>query len=122
MTIPRILAAFTLGALSVLGAIGAAEAATARASDDITIFAVPRGDYSRVLGVLRAGEVVQLDTCDATGQWCRVIHDGPTGWVPASYLIGSQAKLDATPGGGRSLTAPFLSHDDGPRGRISRDN
>ncbi|HVX80307.1 MAG: SH3 domain-containing protein [Devosia sp.] len=106
---PALLAAAFLSALALASPVLPAEAATARASDKITIFAVPTDDYSRVVGLLQAGEVVTIDTCNAQGTWCRVFHDGPTGWVLASFLIGAQAKIEATPG--RSLTAPWFSED-----------
>ncbi|MDR3473790.1 MAG: SH3 domain-containing protein [Devosia sp.] len=93
------LAAAAALATVVLGTAAApAMAATAYASDKITIFAGPTDDYSRILGMLQAGEVVTIDRCNVEGTWCRVFHSGPTGWVLASYLIGAQAKIDATPG------------------------
>lgn len=66
--------------------------------------------------MLQAGETVTIDRCSASGLWCRVFHDGPTGWVPASYLIGAAAKIDATPL--RSLTTPAF--DD--RGHTNHGN
>ena len=66
----------------------------------VSIYAGP-SDFTQILGKLNAGDVVKLDFCLPNGTWCRVLHDGPTGWVLASFLIGAQAKIDATPG--RSL-------------------
>ena len=110
MTASRLLVALAFGALSATALAAPAAAATARASDPIPIYTLPNDD-SRVVGVLQAGEVVTLDRCEASGIWCRVFHDGPTGWVLASFLIGAQAKIDATPG--RSLTdPPFDQQDD----------
>ena len=102
-------AATALALLGLAGAAAPAAAATAYASDKIPIFGVPADDYARILGLLQAGEVVKLDRCTADGTWCRVIHNGPTGWVLASYLVGAAAKIDATPG--RSLTAQPFDQD-----------
>ena len=106
MTLRPLAAIAVLGVLAFSGASVPALAATAHASDKITIFGVPRGDYSRIVGLLQAGEEVTLDRCTSDGRWCRVLHNGPTGWVPASYLVGAAAKLDATVG--RPLTDPDL--------------
>jgi len=108
MTSSRLLAALVLGATALVAAAPPASAADATASDKISIYELP--DYQgRILGLLQAGEEVSLDRCNAQGTWCRVLHNGPTGWVLASYLIGSRAKLDATPG--RSLTQPLIMDD-----------
>jgi uncharacterized protein YraI len=96
------LAGIALGALP-------ASAATAQAIDPITIFSSPH-TYGQVLGKLGAGEEVTLDRCTADGTWCRVLHNGPTGWVPASYIIGASAKNDATTGRDL-LTAPPIDQD-----------
>lgn len=105
MTSSRLLAALVLGATALAGFAAPASAATATASDKISIYELPNYQ-GRILGLLQAGEEVSLDRCNAQGTWCRVFHDGPTGWVLASYLVGAKAKIDATPG--RSLTAPPL--------------
>jgi len=109
MTPSRLLAVLALAAVSLAGIAAPAVAATAHASDRIPIYTLPNDD-SRLLGVLQAGEEVTLDRCNAQGTWCRVFHDGPTGWVLASFLIGAQAKIDATPG--RSLTDPPFDQDE----------
>ena len=85
-----------------------ANAATARASNEISIFATPH-TYGQILGKLSSNEEVTLDRSTADGKWCRVLHSGPTGWVPASYLIGALAKVEATPG--RSITDPPFDQD-----------
>jgi uncharacterized protein YraI len=85
--------------IAVAGAFAAApaaHAATARASDPLTIYAGPGHGYAPV-GRLARNEVVRLAQCTPSGRWCYVLHDGPNGWVLASYLIGSAAKVDATP-------------------------
>ena len=85
--------------VSLLGALpSAASAATAVVSDKISIFEQPRYQVNEIVGLLRAGEVVSLDRCTASGNWCRVLSNGqPTGWVLASFLVGSPAKVEATP-------------------------
>jgi len=103
MTTSRLVLGLLLAGLAMGFGAGAAQAATARASDTIPIYDNP-GDHLPI-GRLVRGEVVRLDRCTPRGVWCRVIHNGPTGWVLASYLIGSAAKMEATPG--RSLINPL---------------
>ena len=110
MTLRQIFAIAGLGALALAATAGSSFANSARASDAISIFDGP-DSFTNVIGRLEAGEQVTIDRCTASGIWCRVFHDGPTGWVPASYLIGAAAKADATPG--TSLTdAPFDQRTD----------
>jgi uncharacterized protein YraI len=109
MRIRRLAFAAFAATLAAAGAAGPALAASAYASGKITIFAEPNGNYAEILGMLQAGEVVTIDRCNFQGTWCRVFHAGPTGWVPASYLVGAQAKIEATPN--RSLTSPPVNED-----------
>ncbi len=104
MKLTHLATALAFGAISLLPLTGAAMAAGAYASDKISIFSLPRNRANEIVGMLQAGETVTIDRCTTTGSWCRVFHDGPTGWVPASYLIGAAAKIDATPL--RSLASP----------------
>lgn len=97
----RLTTLIAFGVLS-LAATGPSRADTAVASDRISIFEMPRNQANEVVGMLRPGEVVTIDRCTPSGRWCRVFSTEPTGWVPASYLIGAEAKLQATPQ--RSLT------------------
>ena len=108
MKLRQIFAIAGLAALALAPATGNSVAATAHASDRISIFAGPNTD-DRVIGRLEAGEEVTIDSCTPTGHWCRIFHDGPTGWVPGSYLIGAAAKADAT--NARSLTDPTFDED-----------
>jgi len=90
--------------LATFGATGAL-AATARASGAPRIYAGPGYGYA-VIGQLAGGEVVSLSECTPRGIWCRVARDrGPNGWVLGSYLVGSAAKVNATPW--RPLVDPF---------------
>lgn len=86
---------------------GAASAASAYASDKISVFSDPHVSANGIIGLLQPGENVQIDRCTASGAWCRVFAGHVTGWVPASYLIGAAAKNDATPL--QSLTSPPVS-------------
>lgn len=94
------IAATTFAALAT-----SASAATARASDPITIHAGPGNAYP-VIGKLARNEVVSLSECTPSGTWCRIVHKGPNGWVLGSYLVGSAAKVQATPW--RPLVNPFF--------------
>ena len=77
-----------------------AEAATARASDPLTIYAGP-GSWYAPIGRLPQGAVVTLAECTPRSVWCRIEGGG---WVLGSYLVGSAAKYNATPL--QSLTTP----------------
>ena len=104
MTTSRLILTIIAGAMALGLSAGGAQAASARASATIPIYDAP-GGIRLPIGRLFRGEVVQLDRCTPRGVWCRVIHNGPPGWVLASYLIGSAAKMDATPG--KSLINPL---------------
>ncbi len=93
-----------LGLLLATLGIGAALAATARASDPLTLYAGPGYAYAPV-GRLYRNEIVRLAQCTPSGRWCLVEHNGPDGWALASFLVGSAAKVDATPW--RPLVDPF---------------
>jgi len=104
MRTSRVALTVIAGAIALGLAAGGTEAATARASDTIPIYDSPGGIHLPI-GRLVRGEVVRLDRCTPRGVWCRVIHNGPPGWVLASYLIGNAAKIEATPG--RGLVNPL---------------
>ena len=104
----RLLASIALSLAALAPLSQPALAATARASDPVEIYSAPH-NTSTLLGVLKANEVVNLDRCTADGIWCRVLHDGPTGWVLASFLVGAAAKIEAT--SGRSITDPPIDQD-----------
>jgi len=104
----HLLAAASLALASAAPLAQPVLAATARASDPVIIYATPH-DTGTILGVLKANEEVNLDRCTADGSWCRVLHEGPTGWVLASFLVGAAAKVEAT--SGRSLTDPPIDQD-----------
>lgn len=95
-----------LAGLMLLGAtLSGASAATARASDPLTIYAGPGYGFAPI-GRLPRGAVVRLSECTPRSVWCRIVTDeAPNGWVLGSYLIGSAAKVEATPW--RPLGSPF---------------
>lgn len=79
-------------------------AAEARATGNLPIRSGP-GDFYRIIGTLPDGERVELSRCTRQSVWCRIIYDdGPDGWVLGSYLVGSAAKMRATP---PEFTSPF---------------
>jgi hypothetical protein len=87
---------------------GAPNADQARVSEKISVWEQPRNRANEIIGLLQAGDVVTIQRCTVDGNWCRVLSDQPTGWVPGSYLVGSPAKADATPL--LSLTAPSAAN------------
>jgi uncharacterized protein YraI len=66
---------------------------TARVSGDISVRQGPGTNY-QVIGKLPDGARVELDYCTRNKRWCLV---SDIGWVNASYLVGSGAKLRVTP-------------------------
>ena len=98
---------WVLGAAAMLATFGATDvlAASARASGAPRIYAGPGYGYADI-GRLAQNEVVNLSECTPRGVWCRIVHDGPDGWVLGSYLVGSAAKVNATPW--RPLVDPFF--------------
>lgn len=113
MRLGRSFLALVVGAAFIPLTAAAASAATARASDPITIYAGPGYGFAPI-GRLAKGAVVGLSECTPRGTWCHIItDDAPNGWVLGSYLIGSAAKVEATPW--RPLVNPF--HMFGPRHR-----
>lgn len=85
--------------------IGPAVAAEARATGNLPIRSGP-GSWYPVVGTLPDGERVGLSRCTRQSAWCKIIYDdGPDGWVRGSYLVGSAAKMRATP---PEFTNPFM--------------
>jgi len=100
-----IVPAATLAAVLIASLATGAAAATARASDPLDVYAGPGHGY-RIIGKLARNAVVTLSECTPSGNWCRIKTGGPVGWVLGTYLVGSAAKVMATPP--RSLVEPFL--------------
>lgn len=125
-----LLVALAIAALPVAAALAplpafAASKNTARATGDLPIRSGPGTRYA-VIGTLKNGARVHLERCTRTQNWCLFVDKAgePVGWVRGSYLVGSPAKLEATPS--RLFDEPFglfprprpfdRDHDDWPDG------
>lgn len=104
MILRRIFTVAAFGAIALSALPSMAQSTGAYASNKISIFQLPRYRANEIVGMLLPGEQVVVQRCTANGKWCRVLSRQPTGWVPASYLIGAAAKNNATPL--QSLTTP----------------
>lgn len=88
-----------LALLLVVASLGAATPALAQplarvSGGDIPVRAGPGAQYA-VIGRLPNGTRVPLDYCTPRDRsWCFVTD---TGWVDASWIVGSAAKIRATP-------------------------
>lgn len=91
-------ALLTALALSLLITPALADRPTARASGVQKVYAHPRAS-SAVLDKLEANERVYLTRCTKQTRWCliRQLDGGPRGWVRGADLVGSPAKVEATP-------------------------
>lgn len=85
---------FAAAALLMLMPMGAiAEEVTA--SGGGALYTGPSLDFHEV-GWMTNGKNYIVTRCLSDISWCEIIGDGgQVGWAPASYLIGSGAKLDA---------------------------
>jgi uncharacterized protein YraI len=101
MTIGRLCSALFIALAGLALPAGTAVAATARASSALTMYAGPGYAYPPV-GRLSRNAVVHLAECTPSGRWCRIENGG---WVLGSYLVGSAAKVEATPW--QPLVNPF---------------
>ena len=93
------LAATALAALVVASSASFASAATARASAIMNVRSGPGNGYA-IIGTLSKNERVAIDYCTRNSRWCLVFdgdQGGAEGWVLGSYLVGSPAKVNATP-------------------------
>lgn len=79
---------------SLLAATPAARAEDAIATTSLNVRSGPGASYA-VVDVLAANERVTMSECQTSG-WCYVTHDGPDGWVSATYL----APVPGAAGGG----------------------
>lgn len=92
----RLAAALALIAMFVTPAL--ADRPTARSSGIQKVYAKPRLTAT-VLDKLDDDERVYLDRCTRQTIWClvRQLDGGPRGWVMGADLVGSPAKVLATP-------------------------
>jgi uncharacterized protein YraI len=92
-----------LAALAILSVLVIAaltfplEAGEARASGN-TAYRDGPGTRYEVLGNLVDGEYYEVEECTREARWCLVSDAGEElGWVRGSYLVGSPAKVTASP-------------------------
>ena len=75
-----------LQAAAAILVAGAAHAATeADATTDLALRAGP-GPKFEVLGVIPAGDLVMVEGCLESADWCEVRHNGTPGWAHAAYM------------------------------------
>ncbi|WP_101068869.1 SH3 domain-containing protein [Roseovarius salinarum] len=113
MTLPKLAAAVVVALLATLWFAGSAAATEARATVALNVRAGPGTEYS-VIDTLRAGEVVDMQDCRASG-WCFVQHPGPDGWVSARYLTAAPG----IPLPGDDCSFQLVIGPDGPRFSIT---
>jgi len=85
MTIKRLLLPLALSAAGILVCSCAALAVEAAAKSAVNVRTGPGTSYG-IVDQLFAGEVVEISECAPTN-FCFINHDGPDGWVSATYLI-----------------------------------
>jgi len=72
-------------------------AGEARASGDAAVYRGPSDRYA-VIDHLDDGDYYEVEECTRQARFCLVSEDGYLlGWVRGSYLVGSGAKVQATP-------------------------
>ncbi len=82
----KFLVSAAAGALFAMTGAAFAQSAVV-ATTDLNVRAGP-GPQHQVLGVLGAGQSVNLDGCLQSRKWCVVAFDGGQGWVYSDYLTG----------------------------------
>lgn len=91
----KILAVSTLASMGVLVLASGALAAPATATTNVNVRTGPGTNFS-ILGALQRGQNVDAVECVDSG-WCRVEHNGPTGWVSSRYLAAPNQGQTAAP-------------------------
>jgi len=89
------------GGAALILSTGVAAAAPATAQSDVNLRSGPGPEYP-VVGVLRAGETVDVAGC--TGSWCRVRAPGGVGFASRNYL----AMAGGAPGIGVAVTPGYV--------------
>jgi uncharacterized protein YraI len=77
-----------LAALAVIGATGPAEAETAVVRTAVNVRTGP-GPEHRVVGVLSAGQRIEVVACTQSRRWCQVSTGNGPGWIYTSYITWS---------------------------------
>ena len=105
-----------LAALVLLAGAASASAFEAEAKSAVNVRTGPGTTYG-IVDKLEPGELVTVTEC-APNNFCFVEHDGPDGWVSASFLIPADdaAADDAAPGAGKNpkCSFGFTMGPDGP--------
>jgi uncharacterized protein YraI len=94
MPISTKLLAGGLAGAALLLSVGAALADPGQATASVNVRSGPGVGYA-VLDTLYPGEDVDIQRC--TGGWCYVVHNGPNGWVSASYLASNSGGYEPPP-------------------------
>lgn len=110
------------GALLALSGAAFAQSAVV-ATTDLNVRAGP-GPQHQVVGVLGAGQSVNLDGCLEASKWCVVAFEGGQGWVYSDYLSGdfggTQVVLTERPANsGVRIVAPPADVDGGATGAVT---
>ncbi len=95
MTIKRAMLAVAVLAASLLACSSAALAVEAAAKSAVNVRTGP-GKTFGIVDQLTAGEVVEVTEC-APSNFCFVEHDGPDGWVSASFLTSVEDDAEEPP-------------------------
>lgn len=101
MTLSRTLAAAALAlaaATATFGIAAPAFAGEARASGNANVYDYP-SSRADIIDQLEDGEYYKILECTRRSLFCLVADDDgdELGWVRGSYLVGSGAKVEATP-------------------------
>ena len=75
--------------MALAAALSAGAMTAAAATESTTTLNVRSGPSTAytVVDTLYSGERVDVKRCQTNG-WCLIAHNGPDGWVSASYLTG----------------------------------
>jgi SH3-like domain-containing protein len=85
----RKLVILSAAAMSIAAA-GSASAEMATVTTDLNVRSGP-SSREAVIGVIGAGQSVDINGCVQSGRWCTVAFDGGEGWVSSRYLSGDFA-------------------------------
>jgi uncharacterized protein YraI len=78
---------FSTAAMAIVGAGAAYADSIATAITNVNVRAGP-GSQNPVIGVIGAGQSVDVGACTTSGRWCNVAFNGGEGWVYARNLSG----------------------------------
>lgn len=113
MTSAQRLSIIPLIGLGIALSTGAALAEVAVATTELNVRSGPGISFA-IVDVLDPGEQVTMSECQTSG-WCYVTHDGPDGWVSASYLAPVPGTVE---GAGSDCNVVIEIGPDGPTFRL----